>query len=195
MKLHCKKTLLVLFITAGLFITKEVKGQPLSFADALVRAVPGKLIQVTISTNQDNGVVTYMTGTLAELKDKELQAPGSSAPWIYNGAPPLSLYSSDRTITINSGPNKAVMSGNPQFQPFRYDKTDPVAISIVKDAKGVISATFTMLNAGNTKNTVTLQTIGDLLYGVGAPIAGNQSKIAVYIIAFTGVTNDSQKSK
>jgi hypothetical protein len=192
MKLHCKKTLLVLFITAGLFITKEVKGQPLSFADALVRAVPGKLISVTISTNQDNGVVTYVTGTLAELKDKELQAPGSSAPWIYNGAPPLQLFSSDRTITIGA---KAGVLTSPQFQPFNYSKTDPVAISIVKDAKGVITATFTMLNAGNTKNTVTVQPIGDLLYGVGAPIIGNQSKIAVYIIAFTGVTNDSQKSK
>jgi hypothetical protein len=192
MKLHCKKTLLVLFITAGLFITKEVKGQPLSFADALVRAVPGKLIQVTIATNQDNGVVTYMTGTLAELKDKELQAPGSSAPWIYNGAPALQLFSSDRTITIGA---KGGVLQNPQFQPFNYSKTDPVAISIVKDAKGVISATFTMLNAGNTKITIPLQPIGDLLYGLGTPIIGNSSKIAIYIVAFTGVTNDSQKSK
>jgi len=194
MKLHCKKTLLVLFITAGLFITKEVKGQPVSFADALIRAVPGKLIQVTIATNQDNGVVTYMTGTLAELKDKELQAPGSSAPWIYNGAPPLQLFSSDRTITLNGGGKPGVLT-DPKFQPFRLDKTDPVAISIVKDAKGVISATFTMLNAGNTKITISLQTVGDLLYGLGTPLVGNQSKIAVYIIAFTGVTNDSQKSK
>ena len=37
-------------------MTKDVKGQAMSFAEALTKAVPGKLIQVTISTNQDNGV-------------------------------------------------------------------------------------------------------------------------------------------
>ena len=193
MKLNFKKTLFVLFISAGLFVTKDVKGQAMSFAEALTKAVPGKLIQVTISTNQDNGVVTYITGTLAELRDRELKAPGSSAPWIYNGAAPLSLYSSDRTATVNTGTVKTVLD-HPLYQPFRYDKMDPIGLSIEKDVKGAITATFTMLNSGNTKYTVNLQAIGNLLYGVGAPILGTQSKVAVYVVSFPGVVNDTQKS-
>lgn len=194
MKLNFKKTLLVVFVVTGLFLTKDVKGQSMSFTEALSKAVPGKLIQVVISSNQDNGVVTYITGTLSELKDKQLSCPGSSAPWIYKGAEPLSLYSSDRTVAINTGPNRSVLT-NPVFQPFRYDKFDPIGFTIEKDAKGQVIGTFTILNASNTKFTINLQPAENLLYGIGQPILGTVSKKAIYIIAFTGVTNDVQKSK
>ncbi len=194
MKLNFKKTLLVVFVVTGLFLTKDVKGQSMSFTEALSKAVPGKLIQVTISSNQDNGVVTYITGTLSELKDKQLSAPGSSAPWIYKGADPLSLYASDRTAAVNNGVKTTVLS-NPVFQPFRIDKFDPIGLTIEKDLKGQVIATFTVLNATNIKFTINLLPAENLLYGIGQPILGTQSKKAIYIIAFTGVTNDVQKSK
>ena len=195
MKLNFEKTLLVLVVAAGLFITNEVKAQPLSFAEALTKAVPGRLVEVSIVTNQDNGVVAYMTGTLAELRDKELKAPGSAAPWVYNGAPPLTLLLSDRMITINPNKNSAILSA-PQYQPFRFDKPEHVDLSIQQDAKGLISATFTMTSSTNTKYsyTVNLQSAGNVLYGEGAPIEGSLvSKKALYIISFPGVTTDTQK--
>jgi len=169
----------------------------MKYQDALKSAANGGLIKVTIVSNQDNGIVSYITGNLNYLASFEgsnvpcLTAPSLNAANLNQGY--LGALFSDRFVPVKTPPGS--LSPNPT-QPFDYGQSDAMGITI-KEINGVIIATFDLIK-WKTQFTVNLkeqeQQKGTLLYGNGNAVGNkNNSYSALYVIAFTGTGQPAPK--
>jgi hypothetical protein len=187
MKVKFKTALAVCGILPLALASGKLMAQGMTFAEALKSATPGKLISVTLVTNQDNGIVAYVTASLEKTGSQSLGAPGPSIGEFLGPANPAALYS-DRTSTVcpDCKPGKLAQS---YTQPFVYNRPGNWTLSIQQEANGDITATI-----NGTKNKISLQANGDLLYGVGEPV-GDKTKQAFYVIAFTGLVDAVEPPK
>jgi len=161
----------------------------MNYATALSDASKGNFISVTVTSNQDNGIVTYMTGNLEYYKaggGKILVTTGlqtASTNTQYLNAGPLQALFSDRFVPPTPGTLSAAT------QPFNLNAPDKVGLAISQDIiRDTITATFTLESWGNATFSVSLQVQpnGDLLFGSGTAAGNKNPNPALYTIAFTG---------
>jgi hypothetical protein len=152
------------------------------------------LVDMTIATNQDDGIVSYAQGTLGFTPGGQL---GAGTTMIFRGdqfntQAPLLYYFSNRMLDIDPPPKPGVFGHSPR-QPFSANAVDQigVAIQLPVVVTGQISVTFTLNSWGNTKFSFTAAPMDNLLVGVG-PAVGNNTTHAVYTIAFTNVGRPPQ---
>ena len=146
----------------------------LNFDQAIAQAEKigeGAIINVVITSNQDDGIVSYITGNL-------IYYPGKSSGRFFilehiatTAANPLIAQFSDKAFSNAS------------------KEVDKIGLSI--SMQGGITANFTVINKGAdgdffNSSTFGLQKFGNLLIGLGGSV-GTRTKQAVYTIAFTGV--------
>ena len=138
-------------------------------------------VTVVITTNQDNGVVSYMKGNLSFYKrhsqgfyfiPEHLSTPSSSNPI-------LALFS-DRFLNC-SQPGDTFSVTNP----FSSKRPENFALSI-NLLLDTVTATFTQLSHANHRYSFQLERRGQLLIGIGAPM-GNNTTDVVYTFAFISV--------
>ena len=161
----------------------------LSYEEALqqARAIgAGASVSVVVATNQENGIVSYMTGTLTYY-------PQRIVGWAFmpeklsSGANAFKVLFSDRTEPWGTPPTEG-FDTRPR-QPFAVAHEDKIGLSISKavfSPSQAVTAKFTLLSWGNATYQVSLQVIDKLLYGMGAPV-GDRASEALYTISFTGV--------
>ena len=161
-------------------------------------AVDGSRVTVTIASNQDNGLVSYATGSLvyhpatiaAKVGGVSRQARLDPDP-----AGPFRILFSDRTSQVDVPPAAAPAppgqtpsfgAGAGNTQPFDLDQPDSMTVSITLGVASVMH-----LGLFNSNSIVMLKPLGDLLVGLG-PSLGN-SAAGVFVVALTGFVTPGPK--
>ena len=174
------KFLNALIVFVGLLIpfigTSQKRGFSFEEALATAKATNGSTINVTVATNQSNGIVSYYTGGFkyfATVKNRILFDEYLTGT--------LECYFSDRILRLPEGTFGI-------SQPFSVKSKDQIKLSIhTRGGDGTAAlGKFTLLSWGNGKFDIELTKIGDLLYGRGAPV-GNFTNEALYSVSFNGV--------
>lgn len=167
----------------------------MNFEQALAQARAigdGALVDVTIVTNQDNGLASYATGELIYHSSRFVGDTGLGGGFLRperlttTGGAPLRYLFSDRTIDLAPPPAPGSLGSIPILQPFYIEAGDQLGLSISQQFASKPVAKFTLHSWNNATFTVSLDPIGNLLSGVGGPI-GNATDHAVYLIACTQV--------
>ena len=143
----------------------------------------GDSVNVTMVSNQDNGIVGYADGRL-----RFRNATGG----VLFGGPryqparlesvaekELLFYFSDRMLDIDPPPVQGDFGKTPR-QPFNANATEKLGMSIFVGTPHVMQ-----LAAFGHKSFVTLSPMSDLLVGVGPSLG--QSAAGVVVVAFTGI--------
>jgi hypothetical protein len=145
----------------------------------------GAIVGVALVTNQPSGIVSYATGEL-------VYHPASATGTIFlferlstSGGNALKYYFSDRRRDVDPPPQAGQFAFPPR-QPFDVDATDNLGISLSQSPLSGMTAKFTLLSWQNATFTVALNSLGDLLVGLG-PAIGNQPGQATYVISFSNV--------
>jgi hypothetical protein len=73
----------------------------------------------------------------------------------------------------------------PRQQPFSANATDKLGLSISLGSSP-LKVSLTFLSWGKDKVNMSMEPIGNLLFGIGPPL-GIATNEAVYVIAFTGI--------
>ena len=148
---------------------------------AVLREAGRGLVTVTLVTNQENGIVSYATGTLRYHKpfseggipvpqSERLETEGS-----------LDYYFSD-VVSFWPGPPGGFAGAK---QPFASSvRVDKLGMMIRPRS---LTAVLTLESWDNARFTVHLERKGDVLVGAGAPV-GNNADSAVYVISLDGPT-------
>lgn len=154
-----------------------------SLEQLLANAVTGSQVGVAVVTNQDNGVVTYASGSL-------IYYPGSVVGQFYRfprlsttGGAPLTQYFSNRRIPLDPPSGGFVADAR---QPFSANDTEKLGLSIGL-GPGARSLKFTVLSSNNVTFTVSTSAMGNELVGLGPPVGPNVDH-AVYVVSFTGIS-------
>ncbi len=154
-----------------------------SLDQILAQVADGDSVNVTLASNQDNGIVGYAIGGLVFHK---------STGGVFVGGPPLRLarlasnpgqellfFFSDRKLNIDPPPAPGTFGNSPR-QPFNANATEGLGMSITLGTPHVME-----LAVFGGKSLVSLSPMGDLLVGLG-PSLGN-SAAGVFVVAFTGI--------
>ncbi len=154
-----------------------------SLDQILAEVGDGDTVNVTLVSNQDNGIASYAVGGLVFHK---------STGGVILGGPPLrpgrlasnpgqelQMFFSDRMLNIDPPPATGTFGSGPR-QPFNANATEKLGVSISLFGTHVME-----LDVFGGKSFVTLSTMGDLLVGLG-PSLGH-SAAGVFVVAFTGI--------
>nr|HET7859509.1 hypothetical protein [Caldimonas sp.] len=145
-------------------------GISLSQALAAKRAV-----RVVVATNQENGTVSYHTGTLRHEEAGAIGPYFRPARLTTSGGKPLTALFSDRFVGVSSDESIAAQN------PFSISSSDEVGLSISRLGATIV-AKFTLIRWGNASYQVALAERGKLLEGAGA-VVGNSPGDALYIVS------------
>jgi hypothetical protein len=148
-----------------------------SLDQILSQIANGDSVNVTIVSNQDNGIASYAVGSLIFQEGNVLHNVPAS---LYTQSPPFQMYFSDRIGDLEPPPPPASF-GLPG-QPFDAYETENLGVSILRYATGHVEMQLAVFG---TKSSVTLSPMGDLLVGLG-PSLGH-SAAGVFVVAFTGI--------
>jgi hypothetical protein len=141
-----------------------------SLDQILADTADGGSVNVTIVSNEDDGVASYAVGDLVFRKGNlEERRPGflERDPV----APFFSMFFSDRAANIpppGSG-----------LQRFRADETEQLGVSIQLGTTGTHVMQLTVFG---TTSPVTLSPMGDLLVGLGPSLS--RSAAGVFVVSF-----------
>ena len=136
-------------------------------------------VNVTIVSNQDNGIASYAVGRL-EFHEATIGAGVGSVSFArFESFPsePLAMFFSDRPLSIDPPPEPF----GPR-QPFNANATEKLGVLI---RLGPLPSPRMQLAVFGSKSMVTLSPIGNLLVGLG-PSLGHSAG-GVFVVAFTGV--------
>jgi hypothetical protein len=160
-----------------------------SLDQVFAEAVDGAQIGITIVTNQDDGIASYATGQLihhARIANLSVDNPFiRPARLSTTGGDPLQYFFSDRRLDIDQ-PGPAGSFGHTPRQPFSANAIDKLGVSITRNSFGPPVVRFTLHSWGNVTFSVSMESRGNLLVGVG-PAIGGQTDHAIYAVAFTGI--------
>lgn len=141
----------------------------------------GAKVGITITTNQDDCIASYATGQLMYHPGSLIGPLFRPARLSTTGVDPLKYYFSDRMLDIDP-------PGSSQYslrQPFSANAIDKLGVSILLGI-GPRVVKFTLHNWGNATFSISMESKGNLLVGLGAPI-GNKTNNAVYVVSFGDV--------
>ena len=162
----------------------------MNLEDVLTQAKNGSSVHITIVSNQDNGIASYAVGDL-------IFHPATGGPVVVVGHPvqaahmesaaanPLTMFFSDRTLSIDPSPAQGQFGGS-QRQPFAANQTEPLGVSVSPGFSDHQTIRVRITVFGNT-STFDMKRQGNLFVGVGPQFGGSPE--AVYVLAFTGITN------
>ncbi len=146
----------------------------------------GPTAQVTIVTNQENGLVGYATGGLLfQPFSNKGKVPVISFERFYTSAKKeLRCLISNRVTKVGPAPPKGGKDLREE-QPFAL--TLPDKWGLVLTSEPIMQAEFTLVSQGNKKFQVPLIEVGNIMMGVG-PALGSGARRAVYLIAITDIS-------
>ncbi len=135
-------------------------------------AVRTGCVSVTITSNQDNGIVAYWKGEMkGTLNNSAVRLQGT-----------LDGYFSDRNCEVQA--NSGTGFNLTKEQPFCKEKNDMIELTIESNLNAkIVNKTW-----GNAEVKFKLQRIGNLLYGI-TPGAGKDKSDAVLLISFQNVND------
>ncbi|MEO6818704.1 MAG: hypothetical protein ABI204_03180 [Ginsengibacter sp.] len=162
----------------------------MSIKKVLNEARDGDKVQVTIVTNQNDGIASYTVGTMKFKSRSTGLEPGPQpfhSQYFTSTPESLTTYFSDRFIDINAANSH---SGPPSIhvplnQPFSINATEHPEITL--SSTNILSFGLPLsltINIFGHKHVIHLQEMGDVLVGEGQILWGNVPN-AVYIVAFT----------
>jgi hypothetical protein len=156
-----------------------------SLDQLLTQVGDGDTVNVTIVSNQDNGIASYAIGGLVFHK--------ATGGVIFGGPPfrparlesdasqPFQMFFSDRKLDIDPPPEPGTF-GHGSRQPFSANATEKLGVWISVGT----NAHVMQLEVFGSKSLVVLSAMGDLLVGLG-PSFGH-SAAGVFVVAFEGIT-------
>lgn len=149
----------------------------------LAEVAEGDSVNVTIATNQDNGIASYAEGSLiyhaGSLIGPQLFRPPRLST---TGGEPLKFYFSDRMLDID--PTSSESLKHSPRQPFSANAIDKLGVSIsLHPSPRVVKFTFHSWDGATF--SVAMESMGNLLVGLGPPLGNSPN--AVYLVSFTGV--------
>lgn len=155
----------------------------------LAQAKDGSSVHITIVSNQDNGIASYAVGDLIfrpttggtklggpKLKPAQLKSSASN---------PLRMFFSDRKLAIDPPPPQGSFGGGPR-QPFSANATENLGVSVAPGL-GTHETVQVSITVFGNKVTFSMERRGNLYVGAGPPLGASPE--AIYILAFTGITN------
>ena len=137
------------------------------------------LVSVTLATNQENGIVSYATGTLRyhpPFNEGGIPVPQTER---LESVDALDYYFSD-VVTFWPGPHGGCGGTKQPFAP--KQRGDKLGLLIRPRA---LTAVLTLESWDNARFTVPMERKGDVLVGIGSPV-GNNADSAVYLISLDG---------
>jgi hypothetical protein len=150
----------------------------------LTQVGDGDSVNVTLASNQDNGIVGYAVGSLVFHKASGGVVIGHPvfrpARLASNPGQELQFFFSDRKLDIDPPPPPGSFGRSPR-QPFNANAIEKLGMTISLGSPHVME-----LAVFGTKSLVTLSAMSDVLVGVG-PSLGN-SAAGVFTVAFTGIS-------
>jgi len=156
-----------------------------SLDQILAQVGDGDTVNVTIVSNQDNGIASYAVGGLefhpatgGVILGGPLFRP---ARLVSNASQPFEMFFSDRRLNIDPPPAPGSFGGGPR-QPFNANATEKLGVSI---SLGTSPLVMRLTVFGGT-SLVTLSPMGDLLVGLGPSLG--ESAAGVFVVAFLGIT-------
>ena len=152
----------------------------------LAEAHDGALVGVTIVTNQDDGIASYGSGSLIYHPASFVGPFFRPARLSTTGGKPLEYYLSNKMLDIDP-PSLPGTFGHSPRQPFSANAVDKLGLS-VSSVLGSRTIRFTLHSGGNATFTVSMESRGNLLVGIGPPV-GNLTDHAIYVLCFTGILN------
>ncbi len=160
----------------------------LSLEQVLSEIGNGGKVQVTMASNQDNGLVSYSFGELTFHPATGGPVLGSFRKAHFDSGAPFKMFFSDRLRQVDSlppqgTPDNPVLGGVPQpRQPFDVDRFEEMGVSLTLGA-GVHLMSISLFNS---RSIVTLTEKGDLLVGLG-PSLGN-SAAGFFVVSFNAIS-------
>lgn len=153
--------------------------------DILAKAKNGSTVNMTIASNEEDGIASYAAGGLVFTPQTggELVDGPPLKPAHMRTAPgtPMKYHFSDRRRDIDA---QAGPFGRTPRQPFDADATEPLTVSVTRMSGPKPAVTLSFF--GGTA-TLEMERQGKLLVGRG-PALG-QSEGGVYVISFTGISD------
>jgi hypothetical protein len=154
----------------------------------VAEARDGALVGITLVTNQDNGIASYATGSLIYYPGSLVGPLARPTRLSTTGGEPLKYYFSDRMLDIDPPSPPGTLGHSPR-QPFSANAVDQLGVSVsLLLFSSSHTVKFTLPTWGNATFSVPMESRGNLLVGIGPPI-GNLTDHAIYVVAFTGVSN------
>jgi len=139
-----------------------------SLDQILAQSVDGSRVNVTIASNEDDGVASFAQGQLVLHRGNlEKGIPSSLEP---DPGVTFTMYFSDRRTSL---------PGTQTLQPFRADETEQLGVSI---ELGTTGTHVMQLAVFGTKSPVSLSPMGDLLVGLGPSLS--RSAAGVFVASF-----------
>jgi hypothetical protein len=144
----------------------------------------GDKVSITIVTNQDDGIVSYATGSVIYHPAALIGPFFRPARLSTTGGEPLKSYFGNRMLDIDPPAAPGTFGPSPR-QPFSANALDKLGVSISLGL-GPRTVKFTLHSWENATFSVSMESRGNLLVGLGAPV-GNLTDHAVYVVSFNGV--------
>jgi hypothetical protein len=155
-----------------------------SLDQILAQVADGDTVNVTMVSNQDNGIASYAVGGLVFHKATGGVIfggpPFRPARLQSNATQPFEMFFSDRKLSIDPPPPPGTFGHGPR-QPFSARATEKLGMSISLGG----SVHVMQLTVFGSTSSVMLSPMGDLLVGLG-PSLGH-SAAGVFVVAFTGI--------
>jgi hypothetical protein len=156
-----------------------------SLDQILAQVADGDTVNVTMVSNQDNGIASYAVGGLVFHKATGGiifgGPPFRPARLESNASQPFAMFFSDRRLSIDPPPSPGTFGHGPR-QPFNANATEKLGMSISLGS----SVHAMRLTVFGSTSSVMLSPMGDLLVGLG-PSLGH-SPAGVFVVAFMGIT-------
>lgn len=161
----------------------------MNLEQVLTQARGGSSVGITLVSNQDNGIASYAVGSLIfhpATGGKVFGGPRlRPAHMESDAAHPLVMFFSDRRLSIDPPPTPGSFGGGPR-QPFSANATEALGVLVAPGLGDHQTVRVSITVFGNS-STFDMERRGNLLVGVGPPLG--PSPEAVYILAFTGISN------
>lgn len=154
--------------------------------DQILAAVgDGDTVNVSMVSNQDNGIASYAVGGLVFHKATGGVIVGGPrfhpARLESDASAPFQMFFSDRKLSIDPPAAPGSFGGGPR-QPFNANATEKLGMSISLGT----SLHVMQLSVFGSRSLVTLTPMGDLLVGLGPSLGA--SAAGVFLVAFLGIT-------
>ena len=149
----------------------------------LAQATEGDLVDVTLVSNEDDGIASYAAGTLvfrAATGGTVLGGPRLKPARMETiSGQPLKYLFSDRRLNIDPPPPEDTFAGDPR-QPFSANAVEPLSVSMTLTSSPTLPVKLSFFG-GTSK--LDMDKRGKLLVGVGPSLGPSEG--GMYVLSFT----------
>ena len=159
----------------------------MNLEEVLTEAKKGSLVNITIVSNQNNGIASYAEGSLLfhPATPPSIVFGGRLQPASMKSTSPLKMFFSDRRINIDPPPVQGSFGVAPR-QPFNANDPENLGLTVNPGLDDHQTISISINVFGNSVK-FNLERMGDLYVGVGPSLS--ESSGAVFVLAFIGIRN------